>query len=128
MDLIYELLMELEKIGFILCDFFNFYDSYLLKFVYVRLNLFVVVNFIDWVWLEVEYDFNVLFVGSGKLLVVFFVLVYLEEDVLVMGKVMLEIWDFMVVLGLLVNQESNIFDDYIFCVLELIILLLVNIW
>ncbi|VEA38013.1 dehydrogenase [Salmonella enterica subsp. enterica] len=50
-----------------------------------------------------------------------------EDDALVMGKATLEIRDFMAALGLSVNQESNIPDDHISCVLELTTLLLANI-
>ncbi|EDV1161615.1 molecular chaperone, partial [Salmonella enterica subsp. enterica serovar Java] len=92
----------------------------------MRLNPTAAVNLTDRAWLEAEYDFNALFVGPGKLLAAPFASVYLEDDALVMGKATLEIRDFMAALGLSVNQESNIPDDHISCVLELTTLLLAN--
>lgn len=92
----------------------------------MRLNPTAAVNLTDRAWLEAEYDFNALFVGPGKLLAAPFASVYLEEDALVMGKATLEIREFMAALGLSVNQESNIPDDHISCVLELTTLLLAN--
>ncbi|EGN3702966.1 molecular chaperone [Salmonella enterica] len=119
MDSIYESLTELEKTGLTLRDFFNSHDSRSLKSAYVRLNPTAAVNLTDRAWLEAEYDFNALFVGPGKLLAAPFASVYLEDDALV-------IRDFMAALGLSVNQESNIPDDHISCVLELTTLLLAN--
>ncbi|EGP0903747.1 molecular chaperone [Salmonella enterica] len=126
MDSIYESLTELERTGLTLRDFFNSHDSRSLKSAYVRLNPTAAVNLTDRAWLEAEYDFNALFVGPGKLLAAPFASVYLEDDALVMGKATLEIRDFMAALGLSVNQESNIPDDHISCVLELTTLLLAN--
>ncbi|EIJ5221868.1 molecular chaperone [Salmonella enterica subsp. enterica] len=126
MDSIYESLTELEKTGLTLRDFFNSHDSRSLKSAYVRLNPTAAVNLTDRAWLEAEYDFNALFVDPGKLLAAPFASVYLEDDALVMGKATLEIREFMAALGLSVNQESNIPDDHISCVLELTTLLLAN--
>ena len=125
MDSMYKALTEFESSGLLLRDFFIASDSRSLKSAYLSLNQ-AASALKEEEWLAVEYDFNALFVGPGKLKAAPYASVYLEEAGLVMGKTTLDLREFMEQLGLSLNKENNIPDDHISCVLELAVLLSVN--
>ena len=122
---IYKTLTNFESTGLFLRDFFISYDSNALKEAYSALDRNAE-SLTEQEWLEVEYDFNALFVGPQKLKAAPFASVYLEEDALVMGKSTRSIREFMANMGLSINDRNNIPDDHISCVLELAVLLSAN--
>lgn len=73
---------------------------------------------------DIEYDFNSLFIGPGKLLAPPYASVYLDEDMLLMGNSTLSVRNFMLNYGIGVSDNINIPDDHISCEVEFIILLL----
>lgn len=119
-------LTEFESSGLRLRDFFISHNSETLKTAWTALSPDEALSLNETDWLNVEYDFNALFVGPGKLKAAPFASVYLDEDALVMGKSTLSIREFIENLGLSINKENNIPDDHISYVLELAVLLRVN--
>lgn len=73
---------------------------------------------------DIEYDFNSLFTGPGKLLAPPYASVYLDEDMLLMGNSTLSVRNFMLNYGIRVSDNINIPDDHISCEIEFIILIL----
>lgn len=125
MDLNYETLTKFESAGLLLRDFFISYDGGSLKSAYISLAD-ESGNFTGQDWLDIEYDFNALFVGPLALKAAPYASVYLEDEALVMGKATLCHREFMEKLGLSANQENSMPDDHISYVLELAVLLSAN--
>ncbi|EIX4510479.1 molecular chaperone TorD family protein [Escherichia coli] len=73
---------------------------------------------------DVEYDFNSLFTGPGKLLAAPYASVYLDEGRMLMGNSTLTVRKFMLNYGVGVSDNINTPDDHISCEIEFIILLL----
>ncbi|EJL3754440.1 molecular chaperone TorD family protein [Escherichia coli] len=73
---------------------------------------------------DIEYEFNSLFTGPGKLLAAPYASVYLDKDKLLMGNSTLSVRNFMLNYGVGVGGNINIPDDHISCEIEFIILLL----
>ncbi|WP_326470638.1 molecular chaperone TorD family protein [Enterobacter wuhouensis] len=73
--------------------------------------------------LEVEYDFNALFVGPATLLAPPYASVYLGDEPLLMGATTLSVREFLQSMGLVVTDENAVPDDHISVELELAVML-----
>lgn len=73
---------------------------------------------------DIEYDFNSLFIGPGKLLAAPYASVYLDEGQLLMGDSTLSVRNFMLNYGVGVANNIGVPDDHISYEIEFIILLL----
>ncbi|EMN1409483.1 molecular chaperone TorD family protein [Enterobacter cloacae] len=76
--------------------------------------------------LEVEYDFNALFVGPATLLAPPYASVYLDEEPLLMGATTLRVREFLQNMGLFVTEENSVPDDHISYEMELAVMLSVH--
>lgn len=76
--------------------------------------------------LNVEYDFNVLFVGPATLLAPPYASVYLDDEPLLMGATTLSVREFLQSIGLSVTAENSFPDDHISYEIELAVMLLVH--
>lgn len=76
--------------------------------------------------LDVEYDFNALFVGPATLLAPPYASVYLDEEPLLMGATTLSVREFLQSFGLSVSAENSVPDDHISYEMELAVMLLVH--
>ncbi|HGP2716157.1 TPA: molecular chaperone [Salmonella enterica] len=123
---VYETMTELESSGLLLRDFFYADSSSSLMSAYSALNPTEAATLTKQAWLDIEYEFNVLFIGPQKLKAPPFASVYLEEEALVMGKTTLDIREFMTSIGLYINKVNITPDDHISYVLELAVLLSAN--
>ena len=81
-------------------------------------------NHIEQVSDDIEYDFNYLFTGPGKLLAAPYASIYLDEDRVLMGNSTLSVRNFMMNYGVGIQDNINIPDDHISCEIEFVILLL----
>lgn len=73
--------------------------------------------------LEVEYDFNALFVGPATLLAPPYASVYLDDEPLLMGATTLSVREFLHRISLSVADENALPDDHISFEIELVVLL-----
>ncbi len=73
---------------------------------------------------DVEYDFNALFIGPAKLLAAPYASVYLDKNKLLMADSTLSVRNFMQHYGIGIANDIGIPDDHISYEIELIILLL----
>lgn len=76
--------------------------------------------------LDVEYDFNALFVGPATLLAPPYASVYLDEEPLLMGATTLSVREFLQRIGLFVAVENSVPDDHISYEIELAVMLHVH--
>jgi TorA maturation chaperone TorD len=110
---------EWVSIGMCLRDFFAFPVSGSLSSVCTRLHplcqhrVTLPVNLTQDDWLEVEYDFNRLFVGPMTLPAPPYAGIYLHAEPQVMGKCTLEVRQLYHQLGYEVPQENSLPDDHI---------------
>ncbi|EON4226941.1 molecular chaperone [Escherichia coli] len=107
--------------GLLLRDFFFAHDGNELIDIVKKLNCQT-----EQISDDIEYDFNSLFTGPGKLLAAPYASVYLDEDKLLMGNSTLSVRNFMLNYGVGVEENMNIPDDHISCEIEFIILLLMK--
>lgn len=73
---------------------------------------------------NIEYDFNSLFIGPGKLFAAPYASVYLEQDKLLMGQSTLLMRKFMQHFGVGITENRGIPDDHISYEIEFTLLLL----
>lgn len=73
--------------------------------------------------LEVEYDFNALFVGPATLLAPPYASVYLDDEPLLMGATTLSVREFLRSIGLTVTEENSVPDDHVSYEMELVVML-----
>ena len=122
----HESLMPFEKTGLLFRNFFAYGESHYLKQNWSELS-FSPTELNAKQWLEVEYDFNRLFVGPSALLAPPYASVYLGDEPFVLRATTLDVRELMQTLGVKVNRDENTPGDHISYELELVVLLLMNV-
>ena len=102
----YESLMPFEKTGLLFRNFFAYGESHYLKQNWAELS-FSPTELNAKQWLEVEYDFNRLFVGPSALLAPPYASVYLGDEPLVLRATTLDVRELMQTLGVKVRRNAG---------------------
>ncbi|HDS9359464.1 TPA: TorD/DmsD family molecular chaperone [Enterobacter cancerogenus] len=119
---IYDALSLFESTGLALRDFFNAAEM-TSRNKALRQLLPESAEWHDDIWLDIEYDFNALFVGPMAPLAAPYASVYIDDEPMVMGPTTLGVREFLHSIGLFVDDENGVPDDHVSFELELIVML-----